>query len=678
MDCHDTASTSGNNHDHHDQDDHDKHAGHSPEMFKEKFWLSLLLTIPIVLYSEMVQSWLGFTMPGFRGDEWLPAILATVLFFYGGAPFIKGAFSEIKQKLPGMMTLISLAIVVAYSYSLATLLFIEGSEFFWELATLITIMLFGHWMEMRSIQSAQGALGELAKLLPDEAELIDGGNTHQVPIHELKEGDRVLVRPGGSIPIDGVVAHGESKVNESIITGESRPVQKSVGSDVIGGTINGDGALRVKVTNTGESTMLAGIMRLVSEAQASKSHSQVLADKAAFYLTYIALSVAVMTFFGWLLLSGQGADFALERTVTVLIIACPHALGLAIPLVTSISTTKAAKSGLLVRDRMALESARNIDVAVFDKTGTLTKGEQGVVGLQGVDGADEDEVLALAAAVEADSEHPLARSIVSHAKQAKVSIPKAKNFRALPGRGVVADIAGDEVFVGGPQLLDEQELEAPSSLQEWVQQSGRDGKTVVFIVRDKAVYGAVALADVIRDESQGAVTALQERGVRVAMLTGDSEAVARWVANELGIDEYFAQVLPEDKATTVKNLQSDGSRVAMVGDGVNDAPALVQADIGIAIGAGTDVAIESAGVVLVSSDPGGVARIVQLSQASYRKMFQNLLWATGYNALSLPLAAGVLAGFGILLAPAVGAVLMSLSTIIVAINAQFLRKLTLS
>ena len=673
MNCHDTSLAADNNH-----EDHDKHAGHSPEMFKQKFWLSLILTIPVVLYSPMIQDWLGFTMPTFPGSEWIPAILGTVLFFYGGSVFLKSAVSEIKQRMPGMMTLISLAIVVAYTYSLATLFLIEGSEFFWELATLITIMLFGHWMEMRSIQSAQGALGELAKLLPDKAELVDGDETRSVPVDELAEGDVVLVRPGASIPMDGRIISGESKVNESIVTGESRPIKKSENDEVIGGTINGDGALRIVITKTGESTMLAGIMRLVADAQASKSQTQVLADRAAFYLTYIALSVAVITFFGWLLLSGQGSDFALERTVTVLIIACPHALGLAIPLVTSISTAKAARSGLLVRERMALESARNINVVLFDKTGTLTKGEQGVVDVFAGDGLDGVDVLSLAAAVESDSEHPLARAIIAHAKKEQAPTLGVKDFQALPGRGVMADIEGEKVYVGGPRLLEEKKLTLPSSLAEWSEKSGSEGKTVVFVAKDEKVHGGIALADVIRDESVEAVAELQKSGMRVAMLTGDSEAVARWVSEELGIDEYFAEVLPEHKADTVKKLQADGSRVAMVGDGVNDAPALVQANIGIAIGAGTDVAIESAGIVLASSDPRGVARIVKLSRASYRKMFQNLLWATGYNALAIPLAAGVLAGFGILLAPAVGAVLMSLSTIVVAINAQFLRRLVLS
>ncbi len=657
---------------------HDDHAGHDPEMFKQKFWLSLAVTIPIVLYSSFLQDLTNIQMPTFPGSEWLSAILGTFLFFYGGSVFIKGAVSEIKNRLPGMMTLISLAIVVAYFYSVAALFWLDGMEFFWELATLITIMLFGHWMEMRSIHAAQGALNELAKLLPDTAEIVEGDDTREVPLDELREGDIVLVRPGTSVPIDGIVVRGDSDVNESMITGESRSIPKHPSDEVIGGTVNGQGALRVKVHKTGDSTVLAGIMRLVSDAQSSKSHTQLLADKAAYYLTYIALSVAALTMVGWLLLSGEGAGFALERTVTVLIIACPHALGLAIPLVTSISTTLAAKNGLLVRDRRALEQARNIDVVIFDKTGTLTKGELGVADVWSAQKAtNENEVLALAAAVEANSEHPLARAIVTSAKEQKLSALQSKDFNSLAGRGVEAHVEGDTIAVGGPKLLEKRKVKPPKVLHKKIAQAESEGKTVVYVIKDSAIVGAITLTDVIRDESRQAVESLKQSGVRVSMLTGDSEAVAQWVAQELDLDEYFAEVLPQHKADRVKELQKDGSRVAMVGDGVNDAPALAQADIGIAIGAGTDVAIEAAGIVLASSDPRGVAKIFTLSQKTYRKMQQNLIWATGYNVIALPAAAGAFVGFGILLAPAVGAVLMSLSTIIVAVNAQFLRRVKL-
>jgi Cu2+-exporting ATPase len=678
MHRHDEPTQTHNHAEHGSHKNHDEHEGHSPDMFRRKFWLSLALTVPVVLYSTLIQDLLGFQMPTFTGSNWLPAILGTIIFFYGGWVFVKGAISEIKDRMPGMMTLISLAIVVAFGYSLATMFFLEGTEFFWELASLITIMLFGHWMEMRSIQSAQRALQELAKLLPDEAELVDGDSTKTVPVSSLKTGDTVLVRPGANIPIDGIIISGESHVDESMITGESRNIKKAEDDDVVGGTLNGDGSLRIKVKNTGEDTVLAGIMRLVSDAQASKSKTQKLADKAAFYLTFIALSIATLTMVGWLLLSDQGARFALERTVTVLIIACPHALGLAIPLVTSIATSLAAKNGLLVRDRIALESARNIDIVLFDKTGTLTMGELGVVDIWGANkNTDTNEVLRLAAAVESDSEHPIARAIIDKAKQKQQNLTAAQSFQSLSGRGVQAKVDGKSVSAGGPKLLEEQNLDSPKELQEYIEQAGSDGKSVVYVVEDSSVVGAIALADAIRDESHQAVAELHKAGMRVSMLTGDSEAVASWVAKELGIDEHFAEVLPQDKAKTVEKLQADGSVVAMVGDGVNDAPALTQADIGIAIGAGTDVAIESAGIVLASSDPRGVSKTVKLSQKTYRKMQQNLLWATGYNVLALPAAAGVFAGFGLILAPAVGAILMSLSTIIVALNAQLLRKVRL-
>lgn len=661
--------------DHSEHAGHDKHEGHSPAMFKQKFWLTLVLAVPVVFYSETIQKLLHFSMPAFTGSTWLPPILGTIIFLYGGLVFLKGAKNELADRLPGMMTLISLAITVAFGYSLAvSLKLVDGMDFWWELATLIAIMLLGHWLEMASVMNAQGALKELAKLLPDEAELLDGEATRKVVVSELKVGDQVLIRPGAQIPADGEVVKGESDVNESMLTGESKPVKKTAQSQVVAGTINGSGALTVTVTKVGNDTALAGIMKLVAEAQSSKSKTQILADKAAFYLTFVALGAAIITGVAWAL-AGKDGGFILERIVTVLVIACPHALGLAVPLVTAISTTLAAKNGLLIRQRMALEAARNVDVVLFDKTGTLTKGEQGVVDV--VADTDANQLLALAAAVEHESEHPIARAIVASAKEKGLQVSQATSFSTLSGRGAVGTVAGRAVHVGGPRMIEELKANLPETIKQASVQASSDGKTVVYVIEDANVQGAIMLADVIREESKEAVVALHAMGKRVAMLTGDAEGVAAWVAKELGIKEYFAEVLPENKAETVKKLQADGSKVAMVGDGVNDAPALTQADIGIAIGAGTDVAIESAGIVLASSDPRGVAKIVRLSQGTYRKMLQNLGWATGYNALALPLAAGVTAALGFVLSPAIGAVLMSLSTIIVAINAQLLRRIKL-
>lgn len=650
---------------------HDKHAGHSPEMFRDKFWLSLILTIPVVLYSRMVQEWLGFAMPEFTGSGWIPFVLGSVIFFYGGIVFIKSATGELRARVPGMMTLISLAILSAYIYSVATTFFISGTEFFWELATLIVIMLFGHWMEMQSVSNAQGALKELAKLLPDTAEL-ENGNV--VPISELVIDDVVLVRPGTKIPADGVVDEGQSDVNESMITGESKPVKKVLDTEVIAGTVNGSGSLKVRVTKIGESTALAGIMRLVAEAQNSKSRAQILADKAAFYLTIIAIISGVATLIGWLI-AGRGLEFAMERTVTVLVIACPHALGLAIPLVTSISTTLGAKNGLLVKQRMALESARNIDVVLFDKTGTLTKGEQAVVNVLPAQGQTEDSVTKLAGSVEQMSEHSLGQAIVSYAKQKNIVLDKVSQFKAIAGHGVEGALQGKMIAVGGPRLIKSKQIEVPEDLEAKASQADKDGKTVMYLLEDNMVTGIITVADVIREESKEAINRLKSEGMKVVMITGDSEGVASYVAKELGLDQYFAEVLPEHKANKIKELQKDGSRVAMVGDGVNDAPALTQADLGIAVGAGTDVAIESAGIVLVRSNPLDIPKIIKLSKATYGKMVQNLFWATGYNVIAIPLAAGVLAGLGILLAPTIGAVLMSVSTIVVAFNAQLLRKL---
>lgn len=654
--------------------DHDKHTGHNPNMFKQKFWLSLLLTVPTLVFSSTVQGWLGLDF-GFAGSQYIPAIFGVIIFFYGGLAFLRSARAELAAKQPGMMTLISMAITVAFTYSVAvTLQFIDGMDFWWELATLVTIMLLGHWLEMASVENAQGALKELAKLLPDEAELMDeDGSSKTVPATQLQPGDTILVRPGGQIPVDGVVVKGESEVNESMLTGESKSIKKTLQSAVIGGTINASGALTIEVQKVGDDTALAGIMKLVDDAQTSKSKTQILADKAAYYLTFIALGAALLTWIGWWI-AGASAGFILERVVTVLVIACPHALGLAIPLVTAISTTKAAKNGLLVRERMALEAARNIDVVLFDKTGTLTKGEQGVVK---VVADDETILLSVAAALEHESEHPIAKAIVGYAAQHNISAGSASGFSAMYGRGVKARVDGKMSYAGGPRMLEELNIELSAAFKKASDTASNDGKTVIYVVQESRVLGAVMLADVIREESKDAVTQLHAMGKRVAMLTGDSKGVAAWVAGELGIDEFFAEVLPENKVETVKKIQHDGSRVAMVGDGVNDAPALAQANIGIAIGAGTDVAIESAGIVLASSDPRGVAKIVTLSKATYRKMLQNLAWATGYNALAIPLAAGVTAGLGFVLSPALGAVLMSVSTVVVAFNAQLLRRIKL-
>lgn len=653
------------------QHDHDKHAGHNPNIFKQKFWLTLLLTIPTLVFSHTVQQWFNVHI-AFTGSEYIPAVFGTIIFFYGGLVFLKSAKAELAAKKPGMMTLISMAISVAFVYSLlVTFKVVSGMDFWWELATLVAIMLLGHWLEMASVENAQGALKELAKLLPDEAELVvDGGETKTVAVSDLKVGDILLVRPGAKVPVDGVVVKGSSEINEAMLTGESKAVKKTVASEVIGGTINTTGALTIKATKVGDDTALAGIMKLVDEAQTSKSKTQILADRAAFLLTIIAILAALATWITWWAL-GESAEFILERVVTVLVVACPHALGLAIPLVTAISTTLAAKNGLLIRQRAALEAARNIDVVLFDKTGTLTKGEQGVVAIVS---SDDARTLSLAAALEKESEHPIAKAIFQYARSQNVPEIHTTDFSALSGRGVEARVEGKAVYVGGPRLLEKLQLTPTSSLSATVTEASEAGQTVVYVVEETVILGAIILADVIREESKEAVQSLQAAGKRVAILTGDSEGVAAWVAKQLGVTEYFAQVLPEHKAETVRKLQADGSRVAMVGDGVNDAPALTQADIGIAIGAGTDVAIESADIVLASSDPRGVAKIVVLSKKTYRKMLQNLAWATGYNALAIPLAAGVTSGVGFILSPAFGAVLMSLSTIVVAINAQFLRK----
>nr|WP_090623337.1 copper-translocating P-type ATPase [Natrinema salaciae] len=653
------------------------HEGHEA-MFRRRFFVSTLLSIPVLLYSEMLQEWLGFSVPVFPGSEWINPVFAVIVFGYGGVPFLRMAAPELRDRSPGMMTLISMAISVAFVYSLASVVLPTESAFFWELVTLIDIMLLGHWIEMRSVRRAQSALDELAQLMPDTAERItDSGETEEIPVSELSKGDLVLVRPGASVPADGVVAEGDSDVNESMITGESMPVSKEPDDEVIGGTINGDGSLRVRIEATGEETTLAGIMRLVEEAQGSKSQTQVLADRAAGWLFYVAVGAAAVTAVAWTIAVSFNAT-VIERVVTVLVIACPHALGLAIPLVVAINTSLAARNGMLVRDRIAMEDARNLDTIIFDKTGTLTEGEHGVVDVATVAGTDEEDALALAAAVEGDSEHMIARAVREAAAERRITVPDATGFEAMKGRGVRAQVAGEDVHVGGPNLLSHLEADVPSPLRRFADTAGEHGRTVVYVVREGEPIAAVAMADVIREESYRVVETLHALDIEVAMLTGDSRDVASAVADELGIDTVFAEVLPEDKDETVQEVQNQGKLVAMVGDGVNDAPALTRADVGIAIGSGTDVAVQSADVILVQNNPMDVGRLVKLSEASYRKMQENIVWAAGYNVFAIPLAAGVLAPIGVLLSPAVGALLMSLSTVIVAINAQLLRRVDLS
>jgi P-type Cu2+ transporter len=676
-DAHSKPQVEEMDHDHEDHSHHVDHSGHE-EMFRRRFWINLILTIPVLVFSPFIQESLGFSTPTFPGSRWIGPAFALIIFFYGGTPFITMALPELRRRRPGMMTLISLAISVAFAYSVFAVFVNPESGFFWEMATLIDIMLLGHWLEMRSVRQASGALQELAKLMPDTAERIgEGGETEEVPLSALGEGDLVLVRPGASVPADGEVVEGRSDVNQAMITGESKPVTKQPGDQVIGGMINGEGSLRVRVTATGDDTVLAGIMRLVEEAQQSKSDTQILADRAAGWLFFIALGVAGLTAVGWLI--ARGFDLVvLERVVTVLVIACPHALGLAVPLVVAISTSLGARNGILVRDRLALEEARLVDVVIFDKTGTLTEGAFGVVDMAVSGDWDEAQALGLAAALEGDSEHPIAQAIRQRADERGLNLPDVREFEAIKGRGIRAQSNGRAVYVGGPRLLEMLEVEPPEALRSFASRAGEKAQSVVYLVDETDAVAAFALADVIREESHEAVRRLRASGVEVAMLTGDSEEVAQAVAKELGIETTFAEVLPEHKDQKVAQFQQQGKRVAMVGDGINDAPALARADVGIAIGSGTDVAIESAGIILVQSNPMDVVRILDLSKATYRKMIQNLLWATGYNVVALPLAAGVLAPFGILLSPAVGAGLMSLSTVVVAINAQLLRRVDLS
>jgi len=644
------------------------HHAHHVEEFKHRFWVSLALTVPILLLSEMIQTWLGLEWIKTPYQKEALSLLSVIVYLYGGWPFLKGLHQEVKGKQPGMMTLIGTAVSVAMFYSLGTTCFpISGKDFFWELATLIDVMLLGHWIEAKSVMGASMALEELVRIMPTTAHLIKNGEIVDVSVSRLNKGDVVLVRPGEKIPSDGVVVEGESYVNEALLTGESKPVSKKAYDKVVGGSINGESILKVRVERIGEETYLAQVIKLVRQAQESRSRTQDLANRAAALLFYVALSVGVITFAAWSFTTSL--DFALERAVTVLVIACPHALGLAIPLVVALSTSIAAKSGILIRDRRAFEMVKDVNTVVFDKTGTLTVGEFGVSDT--VAFIPEEELLRLTASVELNSEHVIAKAIVKYAESRGVKIPQTKDFKALPGKGAYGKVEGKEVYVGSINLLEELKIliEDPRirKLQE-------QGKTVVFTVVNRKLAGAFALADSVREESREAVRKLKENGLKVYMLTGDLEEAARWVAKELGIDSYFARVPPDEKAEKIRRLKEEGHRVAMVGDGVNDAPALVTADVGIAIGAGTDVAIESADIILVKNDPRDVVKIIDISRKTYSKMAQNLWWAAGYNVITIPIAAGILSGLGVTLPAAVGAMIMSFSTVIVALNSQTLRK----
>ena len=661
-------------HDHHEHDAHKGHDHHDHHAmmvqdFRKRFWISLIITVPILLLSPMIQKLLGLGESlRFEGDLLVSFLLSSVVFFYGGWPFLKGMTEELKKKTPGMMTLIALAVTVAYVYSSAVVFGLGGKIFFWELATLIDIMLVGHWIEMKSVMGASRALEALAELMPSDAHIIlDDGTVDDVPLSALESGNRILVKPGEKIPADGVVAEGESSVNEAMLTGESKPVNKKTGDNVIGGAINGEGSLTVVVERTGKDSFLSQVIELVRQAQESKSKTQDLANRAAFWLTLIAIGAGGLTLFVWLAIIHQDFAFALERTVTVMVITCPHALGLAVPLVVAVSTAISAKNGLLIRNRGAFEQARKLQAVIFDKTGTLTLGSFGVTDTIVFDSKlTENELLRKAAAVEAHSEHPIARGVV----QSVSDFPQVADFKAIPGKGAKGIVEESEVLVVSPGYLRENNIRMEDPR---IAELSAQGKTVVFVLINGRVSGAIALADIIRPESKEAVQRFKSMGIRTLMLTGDNKRVAQWVADELGLDEYFAEVLPQEKADKVKEIQSRGWTVAMTGDGVNDAPALAQADVGIAIGAGTDVAVETADIVLVRSNPLDVAAVVGLAKATYRKMVQNLVWATGYNAFAIPLAAGVLYNYGIILSPAMGAVLMSLSTVIVAINAKFLK-----
>ena len=659
---------------------HDAHANHHDHHammvadFRRRFWVCVALTLPILALSPMLQAWVGVDF-SFPGSVWLLAALSGVVFFYGGTPFLKGAAEELRRLRPGMMTLVALAITVAFVYSLAVVLGLDGNLFFWETATLVDLMLVGHWIEMRSVMGASRALEELARLMPDHAHRIaPGGEIEDVRTADLRTGDRVLVRASEKIPADGRVVQGSSSVNQAALTGESVPVEKGEGDDVIAGAVNGSGALTVQVTRTGADAYLNQVVTLVREAQASRSQTQDLANRAAFYLTLTAISVGALTFLAWWLLTAQPLAFAIERAVTVMVIACPHALGLAVPLVVAVSTSLSARNGLLIRDRVAFERARLLDTLVFDKTGTLTEGRFGVTDVLAAEGVSDEEVLSLAAAVERGSEHPIAAGIVRSAEQRGLRVPEPHDFEALVGRGAQARIGERTVAVLSPRAAAESGAVVPDEMQRRADALGRDGRTVVYVTEQvgaaSELLGALALADVVRPESREAIDRLHELGLQAVMLTGDKREVAESVARALGIDRVIAEVLPDGKSDVIRALQAEGHVVAMTGDGVNDAPALAVADVGLAVGAGTDVAVETADIVLVESDPRAAVRVIALAQATYRKMVQNLWWAAGYNIIAIPLAAGVLAPWGIVLSPAVGAVLMSLSTVVVAVNAR--------
>jgi Cu2+-exporting ATPase len=652
---------------------HEDHQSHHAEMvkdFRRRFWISTAATVPVVVLSPMIQGLLGLGETlSFPGDAWVQWAISTVIFLYGGWPFLKGLWDELSEKNPGMMTLIGLAVAVAYVYSSAVVFGLAGKVFFWELATLIDVMLLGHWIEMKSVMGASRALQSLVELMPSEAHRITGdGQTEDIEVSDLQEGDRVLVKPGEKVPIDGEIVEGRSSIDESMLTGESTPVEKGEGDQAIGGSVNGEAALTVEVRKTGEDTYLSQVIDMVRRAKESQSRTQNLADRAAFWLTLIAITAGTLTLAAWLI-AGREFVFSLERMVTVMVITCPHALGLAVPLVVAVSTSVSAQNGLLIRERSAFERSRNVQAILFDKTGTLTEGRFAVSDVLPFGDRDQDELLRLAVALESQSEHPIARGIVDEAKEREIDTPKADDFKAIPGKGAQAQVEGQNVKVVSPGYLEENDIDVGS---ENVTEAAEQGKTIVHVLVDDEPAGAIALADVIRAESREAISTLKEMGIQVMMITGDSEDVARWVADELGLDDWFAEVLPDEKADKVQEVQDRGLVTAMTGDGVNDAPALARADVGIAIGAGTDVAIESADIVLVRSDPRDATAIVKLARATYRKMVQNLFWATGYNAVAIPLAAGVLWWAGIILPPAVGAGVMALSTVIVAINARFL------
>ena len=664
---HETNGDHNHNHEDHEGHSHHEHHKQMVQDFKFRFWWVLGLTLPIMALSPMIQDFLGVDWR-FMADKWILAAISTVVYFFGGWPFLTGLVDELKEKQPGMMTLIGLAISIAYLYSTAVVFGFDGDLLYWELSTLVGIMLLGHWIEMRSVMSASSALEELAALIPGEAHRVnEDGSTEDVPVEELQQGDKVLIKPGEKVPADGVVVKGESSVNEAMLTGESKPVDKANGDEVIGGSVNEKGSITIEISKTGDDSFLSQVMNLVEEAQQSKSKTQDLANRAAFWLTIVAITAGLITFGAWIFFTGQSFDFAMNRTVAVMVITCPHALGLAIPLVVSMSTSIAATNGFLIRDRAAFEQARNIDAVIFDKTGTLTEGTFTVTDILNFgDDHSKEEILKYAASLEKNSEHPLANGILEKAEHTW----DPDEFNSITGKGIEGKVNGRSVKVVSPGYIRENELEYP---EEKVQDLSSQGKTVVFVIIEEALAGAIALGDEIRESSKNAIDALHSMGIECIMLTGDNQQTADYVAGELGIDQVFAEVLPDEKADKVKEVQGQGKLVAMTGDGVNDAPALAQADVGIAIGAGSDVAVETGDIVLVKDNPQDVTALIKLSKSTYRKMVQNLWWASGYNIGAIPLAAGALYAWGVILSPAVGAILMSLSTVIVAINARLLK-----